>query len=152
MSQRPARGTLVPEGDPRAVSTAVRIGRRGGREASQLFPKRPRALLQSELRFGHRGVEARELLLVLLLVVIYVVVVVYIVYAGGVFVDDAMLLSVVVVRCDAADHAHPGASVFGELVDADHLPIDARSDGSDGCFRERRDRRRQPRPLPVIDL
>ena len=156
MSQRPARGTLVPEGDPRAVSTAVRIGRggRGGREASQLFPKRPRALLQSELRFGHRGVEARELLLVLLVVVIYVVVVVvvYIVYASGVFVDDAMLLSVVVVRCDAADHAHPGASVFGELVDADHLPIDARSDGSDGCFRERRDRRRQPRPLPVIDL
>ena len=113
----------------------------------QLFPKRPRAFLEPELRFGHHGVEVRELLVLLLLLVLFLLLlvcyIVYVVYvvagidrgrflAVGVLVDDATLLSVVVVRCDAADHAHPGASVFGELVDADHLPIDAaRFDGSD---------------------
>mmetsp|Transcript_2940 Transcript_2940/g.10959 ORF Transcript_2940/g.10959 Transcript_2940/m.10959 type:complete len:233 (-) Transcript_2940:26-724(-) len=60
-----------------------------------------------------------------------------------------MLLSVVV-RCDAAaDHAHPGASVGGELVDADHLPIDARPDGFVGYADEFSNRRRRIRRLPA---
>ena len=72
--ERPTRGTLVAKRDPRAV-------RGDRREASQLFPKRPRAFLEPELRLGHHGVEVRELLvLVLLLLLFLLLLVCYIVY------------------------------------------------------------------------
>ena len=79
--ERPSRGTLVAKRDPRAGAAARAAPRGGGREASQLFPKRPRAFLEPELRFGHHGVEVRELLvLVLLLVLFLLLLVCYIVY------------------------------------------------------------------------
>ena len=81
--ERPSRGTLVAKRDPRAGAAARAAPRGGGRKASQLFPKRPRAFLEPELRFGHHGVEVRELLvlvLLLLLVLFLLLLVCYIVY------------------------------------------------------------------------